>query len=233
MTPGRGCVSVERVLGGPGHRVFRRVAAADDVEARRAEELRHVRVRLAHHALAEAASELDLAPGLVAEHVLDEEWHAAEGARAEALLVEIVDAIRIGLDDRVHARVGFLDRARGSLRHLLRGNLALRDQPGDAERVVARVLLEVHAFPSEGAWYQLLRGQTPKPRKPRGLTPKELASRRRELARDGGGEDRGERAREEAHADPVAAGKARGRGVGTHEEGGDAPVHRERGGHLD
>ena len=104
-----------------------------------------MRIGLDHHPCAEAAAELDLAARFVAEDVLDERGHAAEGAAAEARLVEAFDAIGIGLDDRVHLRIYGGDGARGSLSDFSRGNLPRFDQCGDAQGVVAGVFGELHA----------------------------------------------------------------------------------------
>src|SRR5205823_8305481 len=66
VAPGVRDIAVERALGGARHGVLGRGAAPDDVEPRRTEELRDVRVLPAHHALAQPAAELDLPARLVA-----------------------------------------------------------------------------------------------------------------------------------------------------------------------
>jgi hypothetical protein len=53
------------------------------------------------HVLAQSAAELDPASGLVAEHVLDQEGHAAKRPVAERLLVQGLDPVRVGFDDGV------------------------------------------------------------------------------------------------------------------------------------
>ena len=88
------------------------------------------------HALAQPAAVLDLAAALVAADVLHQERHAAEGTVAEARLVEPADAIVIGLDDRVDRRIDRLDRARRRRRQLLRRDVPLAHQLGQAERVI-------------------------------------------------------------------------------------------------
>ena len=101
LLPGVGRVAEHGALGGRRHRVLGRRRAAQDVDARGPEQLGEVRIGLHQHALAQARAELDFAALLVAEHVLDQERHAAEGAVAQLLLVEAVDAVGIELHHRL------------------------------------------------------------------------------------------------------------------------------------
>src|SRR5690606_6753755 len=114
--------------------------SADDVEPRRAEQLSQVGVGLSHHAAAEPAAALDLAPGLVTEHILDQERHTTEGSGAELGLVEGVDAVGIELDDGIDRRIGDLDSPARRDRQLLRGYGLARYELGQSQSVVAGVL---------------------------------------------------------------------------------------------
>ena len=135
--PGRRGVAVQGALGGAGHRVLGCGRTADHVDACRFHQPAVHRVLLGHHAPAQAAAELDLAPGFVAEHVLHQERHAAKRAMAQAALVERLDAVGVGLDDGVDVRIGPLDRLRGQPRQLGRRDLAVGDASCQAQCVVA------------------------------------------------------------------------------------------------
>jgi hypothetical protein len=76
-----------------------------------------------------------------------EERHAAEGTVAQTGLIEPADAVVIGLDDGVHLGIDRFDRARRRRRQLLRRNVPLAHQLGQAEAVVRRVLSEIHDSP--------------------------------------------------------------------------------------
>ena len=104
-----------------------------------------MRILLRDHPAAEPAAELDLATRLVAEHVLHQERHAAKRSAAELALVEGVDAVGIGLDDRVDRRIDRGDRRRRCRRELGRRDLPLRDEPREAQCVVTGILGELHA----------------------------------------------------------------------------------------
>jgi hypothetical protein len=109
------------------------------------------------HALAEAATEFDGAALLVAQHVLDQERHAAERTVAQRRLVEPLDPVGIGLDHGVDGGVGGLDGAHGGGGDLARRNFAPGDQFGEAQRIKAGVFGEVHCgllrwFPSPSLW---------------------------------------------------------------------------------
>jgi hypothetical protein len=101
---------------------------------------------LRHHARAEPAAELDATPGFVAEHVLHQERHAPERAAAERGFVQVLDAVRVGLDDRVQRRVHLGDRRGRSGGKFTRRDLAAVNQPGQPQRVMARVFVESHGI---------------------------------------------------------------------------------------
>jgi hypothetical protein len=96
------------------------------------------------HVLAQPAAELDPAPGLVAEHVLDQERHAAKRPVAERLFVQGFDPVRVGLDDGVDRGIDGAHGGCGRFRELPGRNLSAGDESGQAERVAARVFRELH-----------------------------------------------------------------------------------------
>ena len=98
-----------------------------------------MRVLRRDHAAAQPAAEFDDPAGLVSEEVLDQERHAAERTGAEAPLIEVLDPIRIGFDDRVDRGIDGVDGGGGHLCQLSRRNLLLGDELGETERIVRRV----------------------------------------------------------------------------------------------
>ena len=68
-----------------------------------------------------------------------------KGPVPSARLVEDLDAVGIGLDDRVDVGVDRVDRPRGGLRQLFRRDLLAGDQVRKAQSVVAGIFGEFHA----------------------------------------------------------------------------------------
>src|SRR5262249_14278244 len=142
--PGIRGVAEYRALGGRRHGIFRRRRAAEDVDARRLEQIDETGALLHRHAGAQARAVLDDPALLVAEPVLDKERHAAERTVAEGALVEPLDAVGIKLDHGVERAVDLFARDGGGLRQLLRAHLFLGDELGQAEGVIGGIFGKLH-----------------------------------------------------------------------------------------
>ena len=143
-------VAEHRALGGRRHGIFRRRRAAEDVDARRLEQVDEIGALLHPHAGAQARAELDDAALLVAEHVLDQQRHATERAVAQGALVEMLDAVGVKLDHRVEHAVDLFPRGGRGLRQLLRAHLFLGDQLGEPEGVVGGIFGKLHGGSRRG-----------------------------------------------------------------------------------
>ena len=144
--PRRRGIAVQRALGRARHGVFGRGRSSQNVYPRCFEEPAEVSVLLRHDAAAQPAAELNRTARLVSKEVFDEERHATERSRAERPFIEVVDAIRVGFDDRVDGGVRRLNRRRRRPRKLLRRYFPPRDQLRQSKGVVAGVFRELHAI---------------------------------------------------------------------------------------
>ena len=103
-----------------------------------------MRFVLRDHTAAEPAAKLDRPTCFVTKEVLDQKRNAAEGAGSERLLIEFVNSIRVGLNDRSDGWIDRGDCGCRRLREFLRRDMLMRDQLGKAEGIIAGVFGKAH-----------------------------------------------------------------------------------------
>src|SRR5262249_57501149 len=93
--PRRGRIAIKSAFRRTRHRVLGRCRTAENIDARRPQELAIVRVRRNDHVFTKTAAEFDLSAGLMSENVFHQERDAAKWTVTQNLFVQVLDPIGI------------------------------------------------------------------------------------------------------------------------------------------